>query len=103
VQRCLFNLRIQQQGGSVAEFVAALKKLSEYYGFTDAQLKEMLGDCRINNERWQKRLLTEGAADYQKVLDVALSLEAAEKSVQDLRGAKLNKMGSGDRHLPQLW
>ena len=44
------------------------------------------------------------AADYQKVLDVALSLEAAEKSVQDLRGgAKLNKMGSGDRHLPQLW
>ena len=104
VQRCLFNSRIRQQGESVAEFVAALKKLSEYCGFTDAQLKEMLRDrliCGINNERWQKRLLTEDAADYQKVLDVALSLEAAEKSVQDLRGgAKLNKMGSGDRRPP---
>ena len=42
------------------------------------------------------------AADYQKVLDVALSLEAAEKSVQDLwGGAKLNMMGrSGDRRPP---
>ena len=104
VQRCLFNSRIQHQGESVAEFVAALKKLLEYCGFTNAQLKEMLRDCLIcgiNNERWQKRLLTEDAADYQKVLDVALSLEAAEKSVQDLRGgAKLNKMGSGDRRPP---
>ena len=64
----------------------------------------MLGDCGINNKQWQKRLLMEVAADYQKVLDVALSLEAAEKSVQDLQsGAKLNKMSSGDRRLPQLW
>ena len=104
VQRCLFNYsRIQLQGELVAEF-AVLKKLLEYCGFTDAQLKEMLRDrliCRINNERWQKRLLTENAADYQKVLDVALSLEAAEKSVQDLWvGTKLNKMGSGNRHQP---
>ena len=57
--------------------------------------------CGINNERWQKRVLKEDAADCQKVLDVALSLEATEKGVQDLwGGAKLNKMGSGDRHPP---
>jgi len=36
----------------------------------------------------------EDAEDYQKVLDVALSLEDAEKCVQDLQGwAKLKKDG----------
>jgi len=41
-------------------------------------------------------VVKEDAADYQKVPDIALSLEGAEKSVQVLwSGAKLNKMGSG--------
>ena len=72
----------------MAVFVAELKKLSEHCGYTDDQLKENLRDrliCGINNERWQKRLLTEDKADYQKVLDVALSLEAVEKGVNDLQ------------------
>jgi len=87
VQRCLFNSRIRHQGESVAEFVVAHKKLLEYCGFTDAQLKEMLRDCLIcgiSNERWQKRVLK---GRLPKVLDVALSWKR-----QGLwGGAKLNK------------
>jgi len=48
-----------------------------------------------------ERAVHEDAADYQKVLDVALCLGVAEKCVQDLQGwAKLTKMSSGDRHPP---
>ena len=96
VQRCLFNSRIRNEGESIPNFVAALKKLSEHCGYTDDQLKENLRDrliCGINHERWQKRLLTEDGADYQRVLEVALSLEAAEKGVDDLQGRKLNQLG----------
>ena len=88
VQRCLFNSRIRKQGETVAQYVAALKKLAEHCGFQEAALKNMLRDrliCGINNERWQKRLLTEPDPDYDKALEVALALEAAEKSVQDLQ------------------
>lgn len=59
----------------MAVFVAELKKLSEHCGFTDDQLKDNLRDhliCGIQNERWQKRLLTEDRADYQRVLSIAL-------------------------------
>ncbi len=41
VQRCLFHSRIRKQG---AQFVAALKKLSEHCGFDAAVLKSMLRD-----------------------------------------------------------
>ena len=76
--------------GESVVIVTELKKLSEHCGFSDAQLKVNLRDrliCGIGNERWQKRLLTEDKTEYQKVLDIALSLEAAEKGVHELQGS----------------
>ncbi len=41
-----------------------------------------------------------GCLQYQKVLDIALSLEAAEKGVQELqRSSKINYLGKKGRHI----
>ena len=62
VQRCLFNSRTRKEGESIATYVNELKKLAEHCGFGSAEnLKENLRDrliCGINDERWQKRLLS---------------------------------------------
>ncbi len=89
VQRCLFNSRSRKPGESMATFVNELKKLAEHCGFESAdKLNENLRDrliCGINDERWQKRLLAKDKPDYKKVYDLALTLEAAEKGVKELR------------------
>ena len=61
VQRLRFNSRVRHTGESVAEFVSALRALSEFceYGQT---LNEMLRNrlvCGIDDERTQRRLLAE--------------------------------------------
>ena len=87
VQRYLFNSRIRKQGESVATYVAELKRLSEHCEFA-ATLNDMLCDrlvCGINDSRIQRRLLAEPELNYKKAYELALALEAAEKSAQDLQ------------------
>ena len=62
VQRCLFNSRIRHQGKSVAEFVAACKKLLEYCGFTDAHLKRCYETAWSADQQWT---MTEKGAQGQ--------------------------------------
>ena len=68
-------------GESVAEFVSALRALSEFceYGET---LNEMLRDrlvCGIDDERTQRRLLQEMESSFVQALEIAGATEAAGK------------------------
>ena len=96
VQRCLFNVRVRKTGETVTQFITELKKLAEHCKFGDDLPQLMLQDhliCGINNECWQKRLLTEVNPDFKTVYGIALSLEAAEKGVLELQGANsVNKI-----------
>ena len=100
VQRYLFNSRMRKQGESVATYVAELKHLSEHCEFAGT-LNDMLCDCivcGINDSRIQRRLLAEPDLNYKKAYELALALEAADKSAQDLqtKSSGINFNQSGD-------
>ena len=60
-ERFKFYIRIQREDESVADFMAALRKLSEHcqFGdFLDQALRDMLV-CGLKNTATQKRLLAE--------------------------------------------
>ena len=68
VQRLKFNSCVRQPGQSVAEFMAELRRLTEFCDFGSA-LDEMLRDrlvCGINDARIQRRLLSEPALTFQR-------------------------------------
>ena len=73
--------RIQREDESVVDVMAALRKLSEHcqFGdFLDQALRDMLG-CGLKNTAAQKRLLAEAKLELNKALEIALSMEMAEK------------------------
>ena len=72
VHRFKFNTRKQQAGETVAEYVAALRKLAEFCNYGDL-LSEMLCNhlvCGITDTTVQKHLL----AEEDLMLDKAVSL-----------------------------
>ena len=92
VQRFEFNSCVRQQGESVADFVAALRRLTEHCEFGDT-LNDMLCDrvvCGINDGGIQRHLLAESKLTYKKVLELALSLESADRDARDLQKPSAN-------------
>ena len=47
--------------------------------------------CGISDDGMQRRLLAETDLDYTKAVEVAINMEAAAKSVQELRGQSVNQ------------
>ena len=89
VERFKFHSRGRQENESVSMYVAELRKMSEHCSFGET-LDDMIRDrlvCGVNNDRIQRRLLTEPELTYQKAVDIALALESTAKHVHDL-GAK---------------
>ena len=89
VQRFNFHSRSRQQGETVSEFVAGLRKLTEYCQFGDT-LSDMLRDrlvCGINDQKLQRRLLAEPTLTYEKAFALAQALETADKSAKELEKA----------------
>ncbi|XP_058858757.1 uncharacterized protein K02A2.6-like [Acipenser ruthenus] len=87
VQRFKFDSCSRKPGISVAGFVAELRALSEYCEFGDT-LNDRLRDrlvCGINDERIQRRLLSESTLDFRKALDIAQGMEIAAKNTSDLQ------------------
>ena len=79
VQRFKFNSRNRHSGESVADYVAELRRLSEYCKY-DVTLTDMLRDCLvcgINDHRMQRRLLAEKELTFAKALELAQAMEAA--------------------------
>ena len=68
VQRFKFHNRSQEEGETVAEYVAGLRNLAEHCEFKDT-LEIMIRDrivCGIKDERIQRRLLSEEKLTYKK-------------------------------------
>ena len=86
VQRYNFNMRVQQPGESIADYVAQLRKLSEHCKYGDS-LDEMLRDrivCGCRDKRLQCKLLAEPELTLEKAFTTAQSMELAEKGSKDI-------------------
>ena len=87
VQRFKFHSRIRQPDESVANFVAALKQLTEHCAFGPA-LDDMLRDrlvCDIEDGKIQHRLLAEPEPTFKKAFELVQAMATADKDAQDLR------------------
>ena len=95
VQRFQFNSRTRSLDESVADYVAALRRLAEHCGFND-MLEEMLRDrvvCGINNSAIQKRLLAESDLTLTKAIAVAQAAEIADTGVRELQSSTTGASG----------
>ncbi|TWW73698.1 hypothetical protein D4764_15G0010940, partial [Takifugu flavidus] len=82
-----FDELIQEQGETVMEFVAVLRKLAQDCNYGD-KLSEMIRDrlvCGIVDDRIQRRLLSEPDLTFDKALKLAQAIETACKDVKDLQ------------------
>ena len=81
-ERFQFNMRNRKTGESVSQYMAELRRLSQYCEYGDS-LDSVLRDrlvCGINHDRTQQRLLSEGGnLSLQKAMDISLSLESVIK------------------------
>ena len=95
-----FNSHVRHPGESVAMYVAEIKRLAVLCNFKDT-LDEMLRDrivCRIADERWQQRLLSEKELTYESALELVLRLDGAEKQVKDLHPPQPVQVHSVEQH-----
>ena len=85
-ERFHFNTVQQQQGQTIAEFVAQLKKLSTYCEYTGDQLKESLRDrfiCGLCSESIQRKLLAK-TYSFERAVEIATTEEAAAKDIREM-------------------
>ena len=112
MKRFEFNTRSQEEGESVAVFVAALRSIAEHCEYKDDILPDMLQDrivCGIRDKAVQRSLLKESKLTYESALDTALAAEAAAhdcKQLQDRQKPLLpvnrmnHKPGTGSKKIP---
>ncbi|XP_041961667.1 uncharacterized protein K02A2.6-like [Alosa sapidissima] len=87
VQRYKFDSRTRKPEESVMEYVAELRRLAQDCNYGN-KLQQMLRDrlvCGINDERIQRRLLSETELTFDKALSIAVAVETANKNAQDLK------------------
>ena len=86
VYRFKFNSRFRQPEETIQQYVAELRNLSEHCEFND-QLEKMLRDrlvCGVNDERIQRRLLAESQLEFKKAMELATTMETADRNTRDL-------------------
>ena len=86
IKRYEFNTRKQKPGESVAEYIAALRKIAEHCDY-GSSLNDMLRDrlvCGTADEWVQRRYLQESTLTYATARDMALASETAEKDSKRL-------------------
>ena len=86
-ERFRFHRRQQQEGESVNEYVAVLKKLAEHCEFGE-NLNDTLRDrlvCGLKNEQIQKQLLSKSTLTLPKATEIAVAMETASKDASELR------------------
>ena len=88
-ERFHFHKRSQAAGETVAEFDAALRKLASTCTFGDT-LQDTLRDrfvCGLRHESIQRRLLSEKTLTYEKALEIARGMEAADTDARAFKGS----------------
>jgi len=78
-------------GERIGNYVAELRRLTVHFHFeaTTDCLEEALWDnfvCELRNESTRKHLLMETGLIFLNALEIAKSLETAEKDAQQLKG-----------------
>jgi hypothetical protein len=87
-ERFKFHHRNQREGETVAQYMAALRKLTERCEFKD-YLEEALRDrlvCGLRSEAVQ-RLLSEKDLKLQLAYDIAVSMETASRQASELQAS----------------
>ena len=85
-ERFRFHQRNQEEGESVSQLVAVLKRLSEQCEF-GLSLSDTIGDrlvCDLRSEAIQKQLLTEANLRLEKAIEISTSMEMAAREAQQL-------------------
>ena len=83
-ERFHFHRRSQAMEESIGEYLAELRRLSTHCSFGD-YLEQALRDrivCGIRSENIQKRLLAEAELTLKRVVEIAVGMEAAEKTTK---------------------
>ena len=97
-ERFHFHRRNQRGDESTAVFVAELRRLSAYceFGDLDDALRDRLV-CGLRNESIQKRLLSEANLTYQRAMELAQGMEAAEQNSRLLKSTEpaINQVSNG--------
>lgn len=86
-ERFKFHHRNQKEGETVAQYVAALRKLTEHCDFKD-YLDEVLRDrlvCGLRSEVIQRKLLSEKDLTFQRAYELAHGLETASHQASELQ------------------
>ena len=86
MQRFRFNCRKRQEGETVANYVAELRRLAEHCNYGDT-LDKMLRDrlvWGIRDKYIQKKLLAEAELTLKDALRIAQSAETAEKNLREM-------------------
>ena len=89
-ERFAFHRRNQQPGETVMEYLAELRRLATHCEFNN-YLNEALRNrlvCGLKSENVQKRLLAEDNLDLKRALEMAQSMEAANRNAQILQENK---------------
>ncbi|GFR63427.1 hypothetical protein ElyMa_001894800 [Elysia marginata] len=98
VERFKFHKRSQETGENVADFIAAIKRLSEHCNF-GAVLQTTLRDrfvCGLRDEAIQKQLLQERDLTFEGATNLALAMEMANRDAHDLHSSadkSIHKIG----------
>ena len=90
VQRFKFFCRSQQDSESVSQFVAELRKLSEFCEFGDT-LDVMLRDrlvCGVRNQKLQQRLLRSLTSPSQRLLELHRRQNYRNKMLKTYNGRR---------------
>ena len=97
-ERYKFHLARQTEGQSISSFMAELRKLSEHCDFGEF-LDDALRDrfvCGLHSQPTQRKLLTEETLTLKKALEIALSMEAADKQANQFKSitaSNISKIG----------
>lgn len=100
-ERFTFHRRNQRPEESIMQYLAELRRLATHCAF-NSYLEEALRDrlvCGLRNESIQRRLLTEDNLDLKRALELAQSMELAQRNAQVLKeGNETNFEVPSDSH-----
>ena len=82
MQRFRFNSRSRKEGESITDYVTELRRLAEFcnYGETDEMLRDRLV-WGVRDASIQKKLLGESELNLMKAIQLAQSMETAERNL----------------------
>ena len=91
-ERFKFHHRNQKEGERVAQYMAALRKLTEFEDYLEEALRDRLV-CGLRNEAVQRRLLSEKDLRLQTAYDIAVSMETASRQASELQASSKTAAG----------